>query len=80
MTGFIVLTLRLLLGILTLKIFVRLDPVASFINQGYQAILRDPSTHFFMVFGEEFLIFLLPLIFYYQLSLIRLIENLIKIP
>ncbi|MFP3344754.1 hypothetical protein R0J87_19955, partial [Halomonas sp. SIMBA_159] len=42
---------------------------ASFINQGYQAILRDPSTHFFMVFGEEFLIFfitayiLLPIIF-----------------
>ncbi len=54
MTGFIVLTLRLLLGIFTLKIFISVEEVAIYLNQGYSQILSDPSAHFFTVFGEEF--------------------------
>jgi hypothetical protein len=69
MTGFMVLTLRLLLGILTLKVFVSLAGIAAFIYRGYEQILRDSSNHFFIVFGQEFLnIFiavyiLLPIVF-----------------
>lgn len=57
MTAFIVLTLRLLLGLFTLKFFLYLAPVASFFRQGYEQILEKSFFSFFSVFGQEFIYF-----------------------
>lgn len=64
MTGFIILTLRLLLGIFTLKFFIYLEPVATFLHQGYEKLIKSFNLNFFLVFGEAFfLLFVIAYIF-----------------
>ncbi len=57
MTALIVLTLRLLLGLLTLKFFIALEPVASFFLRGYQEISNQSYLEFLSIFGKPFLTF-----------------------
>lgn len=69
MTAFIVLTLRLLLGLMTWKFFLYLAPIASFFLAGYEQLTYQSYFNFFAVFGEAFFTFfvvayiLFPIIF-----------------
>jgi len=69
MTAFIVLTLRLLLGLITWKFFIYLEPISSFFINGYEELTSQSYFNFFSVFGEAFLKFfvgfyiILPMIF-----------------
>lgn len=69
MTAFIVLTLRLLLGLITWKFFIYLEPISSFFLNGYEELNSQSYFDFFSVFGEAFFKFFvgvyifLPIIF-----------------